>query len=42
MIKDKRGELRYFGKIRENTMSGIWKIPAIKDHGMWEAKKEKA
>ena len=42
MIKDKRGELRYFGKISENTMSGIWKIPVIKDHGMWEAKKEKA
>lgn len=41
MIKDKRGELRYFGKISENNMSGTWTISVIKDQGIWEAKKEK-
>ena len=41
MIKDKRGELKYFGKISENTMSGTWTIPVIKDYGIWEAKKQK-
>jgi hypothetical protein len=41
MIKDKRGELRYFGKTNESTMLGTWTIPVIKDHGIWEAQKQK-
>jgi len=39
LIKDKRGELKYFGKISKDTMSGTWQISVIKDFGAWEAKK---
>lgn len=39
LIKDKKGELEYFGKIFKDTMSGTWQIPVIKDFGAWEAKK---
>ena len=38
--KDKRGMLKYVGKISKNTMSGTWEIPIIKDHGTWQAKKD--
>jgi hypothetical protein len=40
LIKDKKGRLKYTGTISEDTMAGIWQIPAIKDHGTWQATKE--
>jgi len=37
LVKDKRGELKYFGTIEEDKMTGTWQIPIIKDHGTWKA-----
>ena len=38
--KDKRGMLKYVGKISKSTMSGTWEIPITKDHGSWQARKD--
>lgn len=40
LIKDKKGRLKYVGTISENSMSGTWQIPSIKDHGTWQADKK--
>lgn len=40
LIKDKKGRLKYVGTISENTMSGTWQIPSVKDRGTWQAAKK--
>ena len=40
LAKDKRGKLIYAGRIKANTMSGIWEVPIIKDRGTWRASKK--
>lgn len=37
LVKDKRGELKYFGTISDDQMSGTWQIPVLKDQGTWQA-----
>lgn len=39
LVKDKRGELKYFGTISDDKMSGTWQIPILKDQGTWQATK---
>jgi len=40
LIKGKKGKLRYYGTIYDDSTSGTWQIPVIKDYGVWEAKKK--
>ena len=39
LVKDKKGELKYFGTISDDKMSGTWQIPILKDEGTWQATK---